>query len=513
MYRPIVSGPVFVAALFVAIVCAYWPTFYQLIDISGPSAERYTHRTVVIPVFFALLWSQRFELATLPVRSAWWALPALIGAGAGWLAGELVFARVLTDLAVIAMVPIAVLTVLGTRWVTALVFPLAFLLFVVPVWGPLVPSLVDWTAKATFAGIQASGVPIYREGAYFMIPSGAWSIADACSGVKYLITCLMLGVLYAWSMFQSTRKRIAFVGGALLIGIVGNWIRAYLTIMIAHLSDNRFLRDDHGTFGWILFALFMFGYGWLWWRFREDSNEAMPSGQNRANIDRSAIDSIASQGTSRYQIAAATTAVLASLAVWPLLEMVLLQNPQYSGSVIADIAPQRGWSRADMRSVDWTPDLTNPTRERTQSFVKNGNQVEVFTGIFQNQTWNSKLVTSVNQFVDSDKPNWSLVERGIAHTAISGKSLDPKTGIVLGRGDRILAWQWYWLDGLFTGNDIQAKVRQFMARIQGRGDSSAWVAIYTKANVSPEAGAKVLAEFMQDMGGSLEPSLIMSTLR
>lgn len=508
MRRPLTSGPIFIATIFAVIVAVFWPTFHELFNLAGTRAEGYTHATVVLPVFFALLWSQRFELATLPIRSVWWGSVGFIGAGFVWLVGEVVFSRVVTDLAVIAMVPMAVLAILGARWLDALIFPLAFLLFAVPAGGPLVPNLVNWAAKAVFASIQASGVPIYREGAYFVIPSGTWTIAEACSGIDYLTTSLMLGVLYAWSMYRSTLKRSIFVGGVAIIGIVGNWIRVYLTIMIAHLSDNRLLRDDHGTFGWILFAIFLFGYGWLGWRFRETQNEEIQSGQNASGIDRAE-----SEGSTGLQVIAVTALMLASLATWPLLKMVLLRSQQDQAMNIVDIVPQRGWSLADKRSVEWAPKLKNPTRERIQSFAKDGSQIEVFTGIFQNQTWNSKLVTSVNQLEIPDSPYWSLVERGSARTEISGKSLEPKTGVVLGRDDRILAWQWYWIDGIFTGSDAQAKIQQLLARIRGRGDSSAWIAIYTKANVSPDAGAKVLEEFVRDMGDSLERGLIMSARR
>jgi len=491
----------FVTAIFAAIVAVYWPTFYTLMDLAPTRADGYTHRTVVLPVFLVLLWSQRYELAALPVRSIWWGIAGLAGAGVVWLAGALVFTRVLTDLAVIAMVPMAVLAILGTRWLAALMFPLAFLLFAVPAEGPLVPSLVNWTAAVTFASIQASGVPIYREGAYFMIPSGGWSIADACSGIAYLTTCLMLGALYAWTMYQSTLKRVVFFIGVVIIGVVGNWIRAYLTIMIAHISDNRFFRDGHGTFGWVLFAIFLFGYGWLGWRFRENSNENIQVGDKACELNRTE--------SSRRQVIVVAILAFASLATWPLLGIALARSAQAPIRDIADIAPQRGWSRVENRSVEWTPALTNPTRERVQSFQKNGSQVEVFIGNFQKQAWDSKLVTSVNRFVDSENPNWSLAERGIAHAEISGKPLNPKTGVILGRGVRILAWQWYWINGVFEGSDTKAKAQQLLARIGGRSDASAWIAIYTKTNLSTDAGISVLEEFARDMGDSIDRALIM----
>ncbi|MBL0125782.1 MAG: exosortase [Betaproteobacteria bacterium] len=138
-----------------------------------------------------------------------------------------------------------------------------------PVHGPFVNLQVDLTAKFAHCGLSSTGIPVHREGPYFELSSGKWSIAEACSGIEYLSACMMLSVLYAWTMYTSTRKRLAFIAGAILIGICGNWMRAYLTICIAHISDNRFLRNDHGTFGWILFAALLFMYCLLGWYFRD----------------------------------------------------------------------------------------------------------------------------------------------------------------------------------------------------------------------------------------------------
>lgn len=511
MRRSPLLGPMFVAAIIGAIICVYWSTFYYLIDLAGTRAESYTHRTFVLPVFFFLLWGRRYELAILPIRSVWWGLLGIFGAGFAWLVGELVFARVLTDFGVIVMVPLAVLTVFGYRWLVALTFPLAFLLFAIPIEGPLVPYLVGWTAKATFMSIQASGVPIYREGAYFVIPTGSWAIAEACSGIAYLTTCLMLGVLYAWTMFGPIVKRIVFVVGAIVIGIVGNWIRTYLTIMVANITDNRLLRDDHGTFGWILFAVFLFGYCWFGSRFRDTRPEEVSVSQSAHAANR--VEQQSFNQSPRRHVIFATALVLASLAVWPLFEKGLGRNQQYRVLNFQHIAPQQGWSSVDKRLVEWVPAVKNPSQERIQSFEKAGRQVDVYTGIFQNQTWASKLVTSVNRLADSENSNWSLVDRGRVHAEISGRPLDVKSGVLLGRGDRVLAWHWYWIDGIFTENDTQAKFQQLLARLHGRGDTSAWIAIYTKANASQDAAAKTLEEFARDMGSSLEHALIMTAER
>ena len=497
-------GPLFIAAILCTVAGIFWPTFHDFAVTRGTDTS-----VLVYPTLFVIVWSQRRELSELPIRSLWLGLVGLIGAGFVWLVGELSFVRVLTDFAVIAMGPTAVLTILGYRWLLTTIFPLSLLLFAVPFSNPLVPHLVDWTAKFAFMWIQATGVPIYREGAYFLLPSGNWAIAEACAGIRYLNACLMLGLLYAWTMYQSLRKRIAFVAGAVVIGIVGNWIRAFLTIMIAHLSDNRFLRDGHGTFGWFLFAILLFGYCWLGWTLRDKETEDSPVSEPAHDVDR--IEPGLLNRSSARQVSAVSAAVVATLVAWPLIKMAIARPQQPRAVQVADIAPHGAWSRADKPSVEWTPELQNPSRVRVQSFEKAGLRVDVFVGIFQNESWTSKLVTTVNQFADSDNRVWSQIDRGNAVTAFAGAPLEVKTGVVIGRGSRIVAWKWYWIDGASTASDARAKLQQILNRVRGRDDTSAWIAVYSKGDASADVATKALEEFMHDMGGSLERALRMTT--
>ncbi len=499
MIRSSLRGPLFVSAILGTVVAVFWPT---VIDLAGLGARQdaYTHVWVVVLIFFFVVWEKRAAISALPVRPWWPGLIGLLGAGFAWLIGQIVFVRMLTDMAVVAMVWMAILTVLGYRWFVALAFPLFFLVFSVSIWGPVVPMLTAQTADMAVLGLQVTGVPIHRDGAYFVIPSGSWAVAEACSGIAYLSTCLMLGLLYAWMMFRSTWKRALFVVGAVVIGIVGNWIRVYLTVLIAHLTENRFLRDDHSTFGWLLYAIVLFGYFWFGRQFRDEEEEALPATQPAPE----------EHASSRRTLAAAAAA-LAVLAVWPALEEACARQNPFRLTEIADIAPRNGWSRLENPVIAWTPELVNPLRERVQSFEKGGRKVDVFTGIFGNQTWASKLVTSVNQLVHSDNPNWALAARGTAATEFAGKPLQVGTGTVLGGGIRLIAWRWYWIDGFSTSSDIRAKIQQLGSRLRGQGDASAWVAIYTRSEPAIDPAAGTLDEFMREMGGSLERALRLTT--
>jgi exosortase A len=511
MARSPLFGPLVVTAIIGALVGGFWLTFSNLVGLSE-NAESSAHTTFVLAAFLILLWGARSEMATLPIQPFPLGIIGLLIAGSIWLAGELVFARVLTHVGIVAMIPMTILTVLGYRWLAALSFPLAFLLLAVPIGGSLVPTLVDWTAAFAVSGLQASGIPVHREGAYLMVPSGAWSVADSCSGIAYLRTVTMLSILYAWSMYRSFFKRATFIAGGIVIGITGNWLRAYLTILIAHLSDNRYLRDDHAAFGWVLFALLLFAYSAIGYRYRDGDGD----GEKDATIDKvqTATVEIAEPkkiATSPLKLVAVLLTVVTAIAVWPTTQRMLQDRTQSNPVEIADIASTRGWASINTPVVPWTPTLTNPSRQRVQSFEKSGRRVDVFVGLFQNQTWASKLVTVVNGFALQENPRWSLAVRGTANISFSNQPLQVETGIVLGNGMRILAWRWYWLNGSATASDSRAKMAQLVARLRSLPDKSAWVSVYADATVSPTEAAALLEEFMRDMGASVQQSLTATT--
>ncbi len=499
-------GPSIVAAVIAAIAAIFWPTFSTLLGL-GRDSDYSSHGALVVVVALVLIWGLRAKLATLPIRPFLPGLVGLIVLGFVWLSGELVFTRVLTQFAVLSMIPMAMLTLLGFRWFVTMAFPLAVLMFAVPIWSPLVPTLVKWTAKFAELGIRASGVPIFREGAYFVLPSGNWSVADTCSGVAFFSTCLLLGVLYAWTIYDSYAKRIVFVVGSAVIGIVGNWVRVYLTIMIAHHTDNRLLRDDHYMFGWLLFAVFLFVFCWLGWRYRdtvEPQSEISPTDDMEARKHTSAPKSL---------LAAISIAALAILTSWPIIKTKLLPPQESNTAMLASMSPQGGWSQVEKTTHGWEPGLNNPTQIQTQRFEKNGQRVDIFIGIFRNETWDSKLVSTSNRLTGGDKSNWNLVDRGGARTEHSGTPLQVKTGVLLGSTGKIFVWHWYWVNGFSTSNDLRAKFQQLQTRLQGVTAASAWVSIYTDANVSVEVSSKLLSEFMHDMSGSIERALAQTTNR
>ena len=119
-------------------------------------------------------------------------------------------------------------------WRASLAFPLLFLLFAVPFGEVFIAPLIEFTADFTVAAVQLTGIPVLRNGTRFDLPTGSWSVVEACSGVRYLISSVTLGCLYAYLTYRSTTRRALFVALSIVVPIIANGLRAYMIVMIGH---------------------------------------------------------------------------------------------------------------------------------------------------------------------------------------------------------------------------------------------------------------------------------------
>nr|MBP7574762.1 exosortase A [Rhodoferax sp.] len=231
-------------------------------------SETFTHAFLVAPISLWLIWRQRNSLLAQVPRPNLWVLLVVFFVAFGWLLGDLVAVNAVTQLALVALLVLTVPAVLGMTIARLIIFPLGFLFFAVPIGEFLLPQLMAWTADFTVLALRLSGIPVYREGLQFVIPSGNWSVVEACSGVRYLIASLTVGTLFAYLNYQSIRRRVLFVIVSLLVPVLANWLRAYLIVMLGHLSGNKLATGvDHLVYGWLFFGIvimlmFMIGARW-----------------------------------------------------------------------------------------------------------------------------------------------------------------------------------------------------------------------------------------------------------
>ena len=224
--------------LLAAILLLYRETGMAMAQVWWTS-DTFAHAMLVPPISLWLVWRQRERLTALTPRSQPWVLLPLLAVAALWLAADLVAVNAPAQFALVTLVILAVPAVLGLEVALAILFPLLFLYFSVPFGEFMLPTLMQWTADFVVMALQFTGVPVYREGLQFVIPSGRWSVVEECSGVRYLIASFMVGTLFAYLNYRSWKRRLAFMLVALAVPLVANWLRAYIIVMLGHLSGNK----------------------------------------------------------------------------------------------------------------------------------------------------------------------------------------------------------------------------------------------------------------------------------
>ncbi|WP_139842728.1 exosortase A, partial [Janthinobacterium sp. GW458P] len=252
-----------------AVVLLYHATFWSMVELWSRS-QTFAHGFMIVPISAWLAWRRRARLAALAHRPSPWGLLLLALLGLAWLLADAANVQVVEQYAATAMLPACVLAILGWPAVRVLAFPLAYLFLAVPFGEIFLEPLIDFTASFTVAALQLTGVPVFRDGNNLSLPTGNWSVVEACSGLRYLIAALALGALYAHLNFRSARRRLAVMAAALLVPILANGVRAYLIVMLGHLSNMRLaVGVDHLVYGWLFFGLVALLLFWIAARWRE----------------------------------------------------------------------------------------------------------------------------------------------------------------------------------------------------------------------------------------------------
>ena len=234
------------------------------------NSSTFNHCLFIPPIIGWLVWQRWPEL-----RAAGAAPPGGRGccssrraraAGCSAMPAASRFAR---HLGLVLMLQGAVVACLGQAVARGLLFPLGYALFLVPVGEELVPPLQTLTAKMCMALLALAGVPAQIEGVFITTPNGYFEVAEACSGVKFLVAMVALGALVANVCFRAWPRRLAFMAAALVVPILANGVRAFGTIYVAHRTGSVDLAAgfDHVVYGWIFFAVVIALMMALGWRF------------------------------------------------------------------------------------------------------------------------------------------------------------------------------------------------------------------------------------------------------
>ncbi|MBL8315629.1 MAG: exosortase A [Rubrivivax sp.] len=502
------SATLALAAVWLVLGLLYAETVTTMVGIWYRS-ETFAHAFLVAPISAWLVWRLRSQLARLHPGPQPWLLLGLVIAAAVWLLADLVKVNSASQLAWMAMLVISVPAVLGTAVASAILFPLLFLFFAVPVGEFMLPYMMEWTADFTVAALRLTGIPVYREGLQFVIPSGNWSVVEACSGVRYLIASFMVGSLFAYLNYRSTKRRVIFMLASLLIPILANWLRAYMIVMLGHLSGNTIaVGVDHLLYGWVFFGvvvMLMFYVGGRW-----SEPDDLGAGSAAADGPESAV---ARATGSRALLLTGLLAI--GILVAPHLIQRYVNAPQPVARDMSLNLPAQlstGWQKTAANGWDFRPTFINPSTEIAQNYAGAQGEVGVYIAYYRGQSLQRKLVSSVNVLVPSSDRQWNQLAAGSRGLLGVGGLSSVRTATILGKQGgttpvHLVAWRVYWVDGQWIASDSRAQVVGALGRLLGRGDDGAALVIHTSSE-TPEQGHQRLETFLKANLGAIEALLL-----
>ena len=481
-------------AVIVSMLGAYYQTAWSMV-VTWYRSDTYAHGFLIVPFAIYMIWSRRHGLMVLHHQSNPSAIFFLGLLGFLWLLAEMASVQVLAQYMLVAMIPVTVAAILGYRVLLALAFPLGYLFFAVPFGEVLIPPLIEFTADFTIRALQLSGIPVYREGSFFSIPSGNWSVVEACSGLRYLIASVTLGTLYAYLTYRSLNRRLIFIGFSIAIPILANGIRAYLIVMTGHLSDMQLaVGVDHLIYGWVFFGLVMLLLFWVGSFWREDDTGTIKEQNSHTTGGLRETTSI------RKTLFIACAALIVTF-IWPIYAAYLEKSTTQAINPDTNIVILNpAWNIQANPVSDWEPVyIGTPVKYRQSYSQKSDQPVSLYVTFYFNQQQGQELINAGNIMVPEIDAHWRSVGQIRRTVDIGSEKIMVTQNHLQSASTRLLVWRWYWLGDSETTSPYLAKAILARNKLLDEGDSAAEIIIATPFDTDMDKAVQELRQFIMDM--------------
>jgi exosortase len=247
-------GPVIVGMLVV-----YLPMLRKLVYDWGHD-DNYSHGFLIVPIAAYLVWERRADLiAARPSPTV--AGLVIVGISlmmlvAGTLGAELFVTRV----SLIGMLAGAVLFLYGWEHLRIVWFPLAFLLLMIPIpaiiFNQIAFPLQLLASRFGETVLRIFDIPVLREGNAITLANTQLEVAEACSGIRSLISLLTLGIVYGYFTDKRFFVRLLIALATVPVAIIANGLRVAGTGIAAyHYGEEAAQGFFHEFSGWVVFVV------------------------------------------------------------------------------------------------------------------------------------------------------------------------------------------------------------------------------------------------------------------
>lgn len=474
------------AAVFAIWLLIFHESLWSMVEIWSRS-DTFGHGFLIAPIVAYLIWQRAAVLARLSPAPALWALVAVAGSVLLWFVARVTGVLAVEEFAALFALQAAVLTVLGWRIGLTLIFPLGYLLLMVPFGEFLVNPLQDITVFFIVNALQMIGIPVFSDGIFLQIPNGNFTVAEACAGLRFLVATLALGLLFANAAYQDWRRRIVFMVLVLVVPVIANGFRALGIVLLAHYTDNQVaVEADHVIYGWVFLTfvtLILLGIG-MALRSKTMLPERLPPASFEA--PRPAL------------LVSAAAAVVVVMVAAPALSAWLRPMAAAVGTVqLAAPAPASPWSPVDRR--DWHPSFQGAAGEALARFSDGEAEVDLYLAYYPHQAQDAEIVNPNNKI--APEPDWLRAADQTVSVVVDGETLAVTATRIVDADRRQRArvvLRWYWVGGRMVGGQSQAKLLQLWGLVSGQPAAAA-LAVSTDDPGSAGAALETLQRFIASL--------------
>jgi len=253
-------GLVFMAlAIGVLSVWPFWDGLSVLWDYWIEIPE-YSHCLLIPPIAVFLIYQQKDRLERVTFAGSWWGVALLVLGGALLVLGQLGTVYTLVQLAYLASLYGLVLSFLGWPACRLIAVPLLILLFMIPLPSFFLTNLSTKlqlvSSQIGVAFIRLFGVSVFLEGNVIDLGGYKLQVAEACSGLRYLLPLMTMGFLMAYFYKGAAWKRILLFLSSIPIAVMMNSVRVgIIGVTVEHWGTAMAEGFLHEFQGWMIFMV------------------------------------------------------------------------------------------------------------------------------------------------------------------------------------------------------------------------------------------------------------------
>jgi len=224
------------------------------------SDPNFSHGFFVPAFALFVLWQDRSRLVSLPRSPSWWGLLIVAMALCVLVVGVLGAELFLSRLSLLLLLAGLVVFFLGWNYFRAVLFPWAFLILMIPIpaiiFNQITFPLQILASKVASGALPLCGVPVLREGNVIHLPAMPLEVAEACSGIRSLLSLATLAIIYGYLMETRQWVRVVLALASVPIAVAANSLRIVGTGLLVQYWDPEKAEGFFHTFsGWLIFVV------------------------------------------------------------------------------------------------------------------------------------------------------------------------------------------------------------------------------------------------------------------